>query len=310
MLDTDTDRLLHDLNQAFPPRSNAPKSDTRDALIARLQTHFHAYLSPPENFRSIPDLASDPDIVAIANRWVEWEDEQVDVADLPTSGADFRDWFMGISSRHEQEEFCHFLRHEATARQIAVFVLAEELVDSRFDDLVAIAQLGADELSKLTLAENYWDEMGQGSLEGMHSRLFEASARPMSRLLTQEEIDTLRTHEVIENATIVLLYGLMRRFAPRGLAALGLMETTAPARFAAMVDGGRRVGLPEEVITYQQVHIHIDENHGAEWLENVLVPLASRSADMCREIALGALTRERIANAYYTRVLAQMKALQ
>jgi hypothetical protein len=96
--------------------------------------------------------------------------------------------------------------------------------------------------------------------------------------------------------------------APRALAAMGLMEYSAPARFQAMVDGCTRLGVPADVVLYQRIHVHVDADHGVEWLENVLVPLAHRSAGVLREIGMGALVRERVANAYYERVWQQMKA--
>jgi hypothetical protein len=68
--------------------------------------------------------------------------------------------------------------------------------------------------------------------------------------------------------------------------------------------------VPADVIHYQRIHVHVDADHGAEWLENVLVPLAHHSPEALREIGMGALTRERVANAYYERVWQQMRAVR
>lgn len=46
-------------------------------------------------------------------------------------------------------------------------------LDARFDDLIALAQIGFSDEPKLELARNYWDEMGNGNLEDMHTRLFD-----------------------------------------------------------------------------------------------------------------------------------------
>jgi hypothetical protein len=43
--------------------------------------------------------------------------------------------------------------------------------DGGFDDLVALCQVGLAGSAKLELGKNYWDEMGQGDLAGVHTQL-------------------------------------------------------------------------------------------------------------------------------------------
>jgi hypothetical protein len=299
-----------DITAAFPHDGEAPERAIRLALMGRLHAHYAAYLGGAETFEFVPRLNADRQITAIEDGWLRWEDAQVDPAQLPDSAAGLADWFAQLRNRHVQPEFCRYLAEDASLDEIALFFLAEELVDSRFDDLVAMAQIGAPARSKLTMAENYWDEMGEGSLERMHTRLFEQSASYMRHQLADHLIDTseLEGMEVYENANLVLMYGIHRQLSPRALAAMGLMEYSAPARFQAMVDGCTRLEVPADVVLYQRIHVHVDADHGAEWLENVLVPLAHQSPAVLREIGMGALVRERVANAYYQRVWQQMKA--
>ena len=297
---------------AFPHDGATPDLGQRLALARRLQQHYSAYLAGAETFENIPRLNSDPQIAAIERAWLAWEDDQVDSSQLPDSAAEFADWFTGLRDRHVQPEFCAYLAEDATLPEIALFFLAEELVDSRFDDLVALAQIGAAGTSKLTMAENYWDEMGEGKLERMHTLLFEHSAKYMRSQLTDHPVNLaeLECAEVFENANLVLLYGIHRHLAPRALAAMGVMEYSAPDRFQAMVEGCTRLNVPADVIAYQRIHVHIDADHGAEWLNNVLVPLVHRSPAALREVSLGALVRERVGTAFYDQVWQQMKALR
>ena len=297
---------------AFPHDGATPDLGQRLALARRLQQHYSAYLAGAETFENIPRLNSDPQIAAIERAWLAWEDDQVDSSQLPDSAAEFADWFTGLRDRHVQPEFSAYLAEDATLPEIALFFLAEELVDSRFDDLVALAQIGAAGTSKLTMAENYWDEMGEGKLERMHTLLFEHSAKYMRSQLTDHPVNLaeLECAEVFENANLVLLYGIHRHLAPRALAAMGVMEYSAPDRFQAMVEGCTRLNVPADVIAYQRIHVHIDADHGAEWLNNVLVPLVHRSPAALREVSLGALVRERVGTAYYDQVWQQMKALR
>jgi hypothetical protein len=300
-----------ELAAAFPTDGRAPDRATRLGLARRLQGYYSAYLAGAEAFEGIPRLNEDPQIAAIEQAWLGWEDAQVDPGLLPEKAGEFADWFTDLRDRHVQPEFCSYLAQQASLAEIALFFLAEELVDSRFDDLVALAQIGATGTSKLTMAENYWDEMGEGKLERMHTLLFEHSATYMRRQLTDHQVNLtdLECAEVFENANLVLLYGIHRHLAPRALAAMGVMEYSAPDRFQAMVEGCTRLDVPADVIAYQRIHVHVDADHGAEWLDNVLTPLVHHSPAALHQVSLGALVRERIGTAYYNQVWQQMKAL-
>ncbi len=302
----------HDIAAAYPHDGGTPDRGQRLLLARRLQGFYSAYLAGAEAFESVPRLNCDPQVAAIEQAWLDWEDAQVEPGLLPEKAGEFADWFTDLRDRHVQPEFCSYLAQEASLAEIALFFLAEELVDSRFDDLVALAQIGAAGTSKLTMAENYWDEMGEGQLDRMHTLLFEHSAQYMRRQLTDHQIDLaeLECAEVFENANLVLLYGIHRHLAPRALAAMGVMEYSAPDRFQAMVEGCTRLNVPTDVIAYQRIHVHVDADHGAEWLTNVLLPLVHRSPAALHEVAHGALTRERIGTAYYNQVWQQMKALR
>ena len=309
---TDTAITGDVLALAFPEDGSAPDTEVRLRLFRRLHRYYTDYLGSPGDFQRIPRINTDPEIVSLERAWLRWEDAQVDESRLPSDPGGFAQWFRELSADHVQPDFCRHLTEDATEAEVALFFLAEELVDSRFDDLVALAQLGSTSTMKLVMAENYWDEMGEGLHDRMHTVLFEHSARHMRAVLAGRGFDTddLICAEIYENACLTLMYGVHRELTPRSLGALGLMEHSAPPRFTAMVAGCTRLGVPEDVIEYQRIHIHVDENHGAEWLDHVLTPLAERSPELLREIGLGILTRERVANAYYRRVRQQMTALR
>ncbi|MFF1476807.1 iron-containing redox enzyme family protein [Streptomyces sp. NPDC058301] len=304
-----------DVAAAFPRGDAAPDPVRRGALLRGLHRYYLAYLAGPESFHDIPRLNTDARVAATEQAWLAWEDARVDADALPVTADAFRDWFLRTAAGHVQAEFCRYLAEDATLPEIALFFLAEELVDSKFDDLVALVQLGTTGATKLTIAENYWDEMGRGSPERVHTRLFERSAQYMRKHLAtagagiglQGEHGELQVPEVYENACLPLMYGIHRHLVPRALGAMGLMEQSAPPRFQAMVEGCERLGVPEDVIEYQRVHVHVDADHGAEWLEGVFTPLVADSPAVLREIAMGVATRVRVADAYYRCVRQRMR---
>jgi Iron-containing redox enzyme len=299
-----------DLLLAFP-RSGAPDPATRFRVFQKLHAHYVAYMVGPEEFSRIPRLNTDPEITAIEEAWLAWEDRQVDVDSLPTTPEEFRAWFLETAAQHGQPDFCQYLIHEATLEEMAYFYMGEELVDSKFDDLMAMVQIGTEGHTKLTIAENYWDEMGGGELDKMHTRMFEHLAKYMRGHLDRAGIDfsDLNTTEVYENASLLLIYGIHRHLTPRALGAMGVLEHSSPPRFQAMVDGCRRLGVPEDVVDYPRVHVHVDADHGDEWFKGVFMPFVGYSPELLREISMGIATRVRVANAYYNQIWASMRAL-
>ncbi len=298
------------LAAAFP-QQGTPDRAVRLRLLRRLHAHYVSYMAGPEEFHRIPRLNADPEIHEIEESWLAWEDSQADAAALPATGAEFRDWFLATADAHTQPEFCAYLADQASLNEIALFFMAEELVDSKFDDLMAMVQIGTEGKTKLTIAENYWDEMGEGDLSQVHTRMFEHSAQYMRKHLDNNGIDYSQLHfaEAYENASLLLMYGIHRHLNPRALGAMGVLEQSASPRFQAMVDGCNRLNVPEDVIDYQRIHVHVDADHGAEWFEGVFVPLVDRSPGLLREIALGVATRVRVANAYYSEIWNQMREL-
>ncbi|RAJ58362.1 heme oxygenase-like protein [Streptomyces sp. Amel2xB2] len=307
---TQANAFTAQLHSAFPEHGT-PDPRARETLLARLHAHYVSYMAGPESFASIPRLNSDPELTAVEDAWLRWEDAQVDMSRLPATGKEFKDWFLTVADQHTQPEFCEYLAHKASLEEMALFFMGEELVDSKFDDLMAMVQIGTEGHTKLTIAENYWDEMGEGELDAVHTRMFEHSAVYMRARLADAGVDRGRLHcpEAFENACLLLMYGIHRHLNPRALGAMGVLEQSASPRFQAMVDGCDRLGVPADVIDYQRVHVHVDADHGAEWFDGVFVPLVDRSPELLREISLGVATRVRVANAYYQRIWHVMRDL-
>lgn len=302
--------LAGQLARAFPDGDGPVDRAARLDLMRRLHAYYDAYMAGPERFDAIPELNRDPQIRAIEEHWLAWEDRRLGAAALPGSATEFVPWFQDVAARHVQPEFCRYLAEEATLAELALFFLAEELVDGKFDDLMALVQTGTKGVTKMTIAENYWDEMGEGDHARVHTTMFDHSAAYMRAELAGYGLDEsgLVCTEVYENASLLLMYGIHRRLNPRALGAMGVLEQSASPRFQAMVDGCLRVGVPEDVIAYQRMHVHVDADHGAEWVKGVFEPLVGGRPELRDEIARGVLTRVRVANAYYATVWERMRA--
>lgn len=299
------------LDGAFP-LAGPNDSAARLEILRTLHSYYAAYLADAREFDHIPRLNTDPEICEIERAWLASREARVDQARLPLSTAEFRGWFLTTAENHVQPEFCQYLENHATLPEIALFVAAEELVDGKFDDLVAMVQIGIQGAAKMTIAENYWDEMGRGDPAQVHTTLFASSSSYMLEQLLARGVgtDSLESYEIYENACLLMSYGIHRHLNLRALGAMGVLEQSASPRFEAMVRGCSRLDAPQDVIEYQRLHVHVDANHGEEWFENVLLPLSETSPTVLREICIGVQTRVDVADAYYQTIWQRMRELR
>lgn len=277
-----------------------------------LNSFFLRQLSPPGLFEQAPGAADNADLRGFEQRWNIYEENRLDLNGLPSSAAEFGDWYQRLHRQHREDiaPFFEHLANGATVKELALYISMEEQVDGRFDDVIALAQLGMVGDMKLALAENFWDEMGLGRLDDMHTRLFSTSAAHMRQYLEGVDVASMITAEAIKNGNLLLMYALNRKFAARLLGSLAILEHTAPYRFSRTVRGLRRLGMPEDVIYYHELHIEVDANHGKQLLERVLKPLVAESPAALREVCIGCLIRYNVAVDYYDGLSKAMAVLR
>src|SRR4029077_2119294 len=104
------------------------------------------------------------------------------------------------------------------------FLALEGGPDADFDDLVAMCQIGLSGLPKLTLAANYWDEMGRGSLAHVHTELHHDMVTALGvRAIPTDHLPL----EVLERRALNGYLATTRALQPEMLGSLGLLEAQA-----------------------------------------------------------------------------------
>ena len=76
-----------------------------------------------------------------------------------------------VAARDRLPAAYKWLAKTATWEQVVEFLALEGGPDGGFDDLIAVCQVGLTGTAKLELGKNFWDEMGQGDLAGVHTQL-------------------------------------------------------------------------------------------------------------------------------------------
>lgn len=209
----------------------------------------------------------------------------------PAEPSAYLSWLKKAAREHrvyKHPYYREFIRDQATADDLRNYVIQESVVDGRFDDLLAMMQVGTSGDAKMEIAENFWDEMGNGDPSQVHTHLFNQIFRVFD--IPAQELERSLTANALLSGNLAVLLCRYRRLYPEAVGFLGMTEWLAPERFVHVVHAWERLGLPDPGIVYHKLHITIDSRHAAGWFHNVVVPAAT-SERMRRAIARGALWR-------------------
>jgi len=271
------------------------------ATQKELNDFYMRELSSPGDFAAVPTTMEYKHILTVENEWSEYEQSRIDLNALPGNEKQFEEWYIELRQKHRKETapFFDFLAEEASLAQVAFFCALEAHVDGKFDDIIALSQIGMSGDMKLALAENFWDEMGLGELEEMHTRVFVRAASFFNQQMQGHDVAALMPVAALKNGNLLLMYALRRQYSARLLGTLTLLEQTVPFRFSRMIRGMERHNVPKEFTYYHDLHITVDANHGKQLVSRVLLPLARDNPSAIRELCIGCLTRYEIEKDYY-----------
>lgn len=197
------------------------------------------------------------------------------------------EWYLNLKKDGpgQSDPLFPWLAEKASLEDMTWFLLQESAGEIGFGDLVALTQIRFPIQAKLELARNYWDEMGQGSAEGVHDTLLRDLVGRLGRNLP--EIADI-VSETLLMANLLLGLASHRRYAYLSVGALGVIEMTAPERVAAVDKGLERLGFSKRDRLYFSLHSVLDIKHSRTWNEEIVRPLWTEHGD---EIAEGAFLR-------------------
>ena len=201
-----------------------------------------------------------------------------------------------LATRDRIPDCYRWLAEAATWDELVHFLALEGGPDAGFDDLVAACQLGLHGSAKLELAANYWDEMGNGRLDHVHTILHEqmVAAIDMPRIAPADQ-----PTEALERAAAGALLATNRYLQPELLGALGLTELQAGPRCRMVVRAFDRLGAPAEAYPFYAVHAQVDPLHGRAWLENAIAPTVDELPAWGPRILRGAAWRAQLNTAFF-----------
>jgi hypothetical protein len=279
---------LYDLHDAEPV-------DRRDALLTLLAVHdLHTAsvdaLGDRVRWQHHPAVARlkwrlEDRLVA----WLDEHDTSVDW-DLPEDPVAA---MRALGARGLVPTVYVWLAEEATYEELVAFLTLEGGPDGGFDDLVAACQIGLAGEAKLELARNYWDEMGNGSIEAVHTELHH---RLVAALGITGVPRSQQPIESLERAALGSLLATNRHLQREMVGALGVVELQAGPRCRKVVQALRRVDAPADALPFYEEHAVADPRHGKDWVDHVVATLGDDptwAAGMLRGARWRSLVNER-----------------
>ncbi len=272
----------------------ASRSDFHRALLVLYKQHVqiplaggHAYQFHPFACRLMRELER------------PWEQEilrrvrqeaSLSLEDLPSDPKEFARWYQVAAFRHPlyEHDLYAFLASDATRAQLEWFLKMECAGEAAFDDLVALAQVGTRGEVKMEMASNYWDEMGRGRPQAVHTHLFHQLIDDLG--IAAPDAGEL-PWEVLSGINLMIWSCIHRRNAFRAQGVLGAVELLAPQRCTRVVHGATRLGIRKKTVVYYGAHAIIDIGHAEGWLAHVIEAQVREFPDARLGIAEGLLAR-------------------
>ena len=266
-----------------------PDAEALHLGLARWNRRRLAVQVPNADWQS--DLMQDQQMLRLEGAFVEaFRGHVADiVAGVPSDPHGFIAWFEGLkeSGPGQWDPLFSWLATSASLEQMKWFLTQEAAGEAGFDDLVAMTQVKLPAWPKMELARNYWDEMGRGSMAGMHGPMLD---RTVAGLGLRPTLDgTLWQSLCLANLMTAL--ATTRRYTYQSVGALGVVELTAPTRVSCVDEGLKRLGCSPEQRKYFALHAAIDIEHSAAWNAEALIPLVAETPGCARYLAEGAIMR-------------------
>jgi hypothetical protein len=256
---------------ALDELAGARPRDGRDRLLT-LQVIHDLHVGDIDRVGDAVRFQHHPAVAEMKGRLEAEVLEELDAMVEPT--ADDVDAVAAVRAVARQDQVpavYEWLAVDATWDGLVDFLALEGGPDAGFDDLVAACQVGLRGEPKLELARNYWDEMGRGDIEEIHTELHHrlSTAVDMPRI-PREELPT----SALLRSTLGGILATNRILQPEMVGALGLLELQAGPRCRQVVKALERLDAPADAFPFYVEHRDVDPHHGKAWLDHVVTPLA------------------------------------
>ena len=295
-------RGLADGGSTLPALAGLQPQDRRDRFLTLLAI-YDLHTAPLEVVGDAARLQGHPAVAELKWRleadWLaELELAWIEAGSLSDSADPERvvKAMRAVAARDRLPAAYRWLAKDASWTELVDFLALEGGPDGGFDDLVAVCQVGLTGSAKLELGKNYWDEMGNGKPEGVHTVLHQtmAAALQLPHVPRSEQPGA-----GLERAALGGLLATNRWLQPEMLGALGLLELQAGPRCRLVLQAFDRLGAPEAAYPFYVEHAEVDPIHGRDWMDKAVVPTVTERPEWGPRIVKGAWWRSSVNLAFF-----------
>ncbi|MCW2543503.1 MAG: iron-containing redox enzyme family protein [Frankiales bacterium] len=280
------------------PLAGTQPADRRDRFLTLLRI-YDLHTAPLAVIGERARYQGHPDVAALKTRLEQTWLAELESDQLPLVEDDCVEAMKSIAIRDRLPAAYRWLAEEADWDQVVEFLALEGGPDGGFDDLVAACQIGLAGSAKLELGKNYWDEMGTGDPDGVHTVLHDRFVEAMGiPRIPREDLPV----EALERAALGGLLATNRWLQPELLGALGLIELQAGPRCRLVLKAFDRLGAPADAYPFYVEHAQVDPIHGRDWLEKAIAPTVAEHPEWAPRILRGAWWRARANLAFFERM--------
>lgn len=301
--------LSHLMSLAYHDNNQALK--TLQEKLSRL--HAGCFALPSKLGLSFENMRNETRAaMEIEERMIDYEDRFIDMSRCPTGGNGgdrFVSELRKIIREHPANNhyfYSHYLPNDSTIDDIAFYLTQESALDPRFDDFIALMQIGLSVGPKLELASNYWDEMGNGKASSVHSNLFKLMLKEVG--VTDQTIQDNQLVEAIVCGNLSALLALRKPLIYRAIGSFAVTEFLFPRRCSQLIKAWSRNDLSTASIQYHRDHIMIDAHHADGFFRNVIVPCIDDNPSTADEIYWGVMARLNSSERYLDAVMTNIGA--
>lgn len=255
----------------FGPAEELDDLSPREAIVTLLDV-YALHLSPVESLGGAEWWQHDPRVVGVKATLERRLRARLDdgIHALRDEGDDAVEGMRRLAHEQLVPPVYDWLAEAADRDELAEFIAIEGGPDADFDDLVAICQVGLRGRAKVTLAANYWDEMGRGRAENVHTELHRRMVESLPvRSVATDELPL----EALERKALNGYLATNRALQPEMIGSLGLIECQAGPRCRRVVRAMQRVGVATGALPFYEEHAVADPRHGKDWIDTAVAPL-------------------------------------
>ncbi|GAC1439434.1 MAG: hypothetical protein NVSMB55_00880 [Mycobacteriales bacterium] len=293
---------LADGDAALAALAGRAPVDRRDRFLTLL-TIYDLHTAPLDVVAAAAHLQGHPAIAELKYRleadWLaELELAWVEAGSLADSAHPDRvvKAMRAVAARDRLPAAYRWLARDASWAELVDFLALEGGPDGGFDDLVAVCQVGLSGSAKLELGKNYWDEMGNGNPERVHTVLHQQMAAALTMPSVPREAQPATG---LERSALGGLLATNRWLQPEMIGALGLLELQAGPRCRLVLQAFDRLGAPQAAYPFYVEHAEVDPVHGKDWMDKAVVPTVAERPDWGPRIVKGAWWRSSVNLAFF-----------